>query len=168
MYERIKCNEYDTYLHNHINGVIDSYNQFIRPNLDDLDLISICDEIMPKHDMSKWDKDEYDAYAHYFYIDEENMKNQLAFDYAWLIHQHKNPHHHQHWVLIRDEGEKEPLDMPEHYVIEMLCDWSSFSKKDPSSTAFKWWNDNQDNMVLSEKTKKLIELYIQYLKEPLT
>ena len=57
--------------------------------------------------------------------------------------------------------------MPENYVIEMLCDWMSFSLKNPESTAYNWWIDNQDKMVMSEGTKKLVNKYIEYFKNPL-
>ena len=69
--------------------------------------------------------------------------------------------------MQRDSGEQVPLDIPEKYVIEMLSDWHSFSKKNPESTAYKWYNDNKDKMILSENTIKLIEKYIDLLKEPL-
>lgn len=167
MYERIKCREYDQYIKDHTSNVWKSYEQFIKPHLTDDNLISKCDELISQHDKSKWSPEEYDAYAHYFYIDKDNP-DETSFDYAWLTHLHRNPHHHQYWVLIRDEGEKEPLDMPEEYIIEMLCDWHSFSAKKPESTAWQWYEDNQSDMVLSENTKQLINKYIEFVKEPLT
>ena len=159
MYDRVKCREYDAYIRQHTQNVQKCYEQFIRPILTDEALCSRCDEVVSQHDASKWNPDEYDAYAHYFYIDE--VKDERSFDYAWLAHQHKNPHHWQSWVLMRDSGEKTPLDMPEEYIIEMLCDWSSFQYRVPGSTAANWYTEHSGEMTLSENTKQTIDRYLQ-------
>ena len=57
--------------------------------------------------------------------------------------------------------------MPFEYVIEMLCDWQSFSERDPESTAWNWYENNGDNMMLSDNTRKIIKKYIKYFKDPL-
>lgn len=161
--------EYLDYLKNHIEGVQQTWKDifvpiFRRMSTKQFDEYS---ELIQKHDESKYSKEEWDAYLNYFYPDENHPKDDNAFDLAWLHHQHNNPHHWQYWVLQRDSSEQVPLDMPEKYVIEMLSDWHSFSKKNPESTAYKWYNDNKDKMILSENTIKLIEKYIDLLKEPL-
>lgn len=168
--------EYDEYLLTHINGVVRSWEEILRPaiserladfNLSESD-ISAIDVQMENHDASKQESDEYNAYCNYFYPYKGFEKDQAAFDLAWLLHQHRNPHHHQFWVLIRDEGEKQPLDMPICYILEMLCDWHSFTLRDPESTAYKWWNEHRHEMVLSDNTIKIIEDLIDLLKEPLS
>lgn len=160
--------EYYDYLESHIAGVERSWNEILKPallsNLDIHDLtvedLDIIDDQISRHDMSKYEDDEFEAYRKWFYPVDESEKDQRSFDLAWLLHQKRNPHHHQYWVLIRDEGELEPLDMPVNYIIEMLCDWSSFQYKTPGSTANKWYSENKDKMTLSDNTRKLVEKYL--------
>ena len=169
-------NEYDEYLEQHITGVQRAWEEILEPALtDNIDVIDItveefdiADKLIENHDASKYDSLEYIPYCNYFYPCEGFEKDQELFDAAWLRHIHHNPHHHQYWVLIRDEGELVPLDMPIPYICEMLCDWHSFTLRDPKSTAYKWWADNKENMTLSDNTVKIIESIIGYLKEPLT
>lgn len=54
------------------------------------------------HDMSKNTPDEYTPYDNYFY-GEQTPAIIEAFNRAWLMHIHRNPHHWQYWVLINDE-----------------------------------------------------------------
>lgn len=169
-------NEYDAYLEQHITGVQRAWHEILEPALtDNIDVIDITvedfstiDELVRRHDESKYQSDEYGAYCNYFYPCEGFEKDQEAFDLAWLRHIHANPHHHQHWVLVRDEGELVPMDMPIPYICEMLCDWHSFTLRDPESTAYKWWQDNQHKMTLSDNTIEVIEAIIGFMKEPLS
>lgn len=121
------------------------------------------------HDQSKYSIDEFDPYLGYHYPeveDEISDEQQYAYDHAWLHHQHVNGHHPQHWILVRDEGELVPIDMPDIYIIEMLCDWSSFQfVKDPKSTAHQWYKDNKKNMTLSDKTRTKVEKYLDIFKD---
>ena len=77
------------------------------------------------HDISKFRPSEWFAYVDAFYgqygyaisnkieantevvfgheID-ENRVVMNKFDLAWLMHQHRNPHHWQYWVLREDSG----------------------------------------------------------------
>ena len=163
--------KYDEYILQHKSSVKEAFNWLCKNTpelfLDEEQRARVEYQIVNAHDQSKYSKEEWDAYLNYFYPDENHPKDDNAFDLAWLHHLHNNPHHWQYWILQRDNGEQVPLDMPEKYVIEMLCDWMSFSKKNPESTAYKWYNDNKDKMILSENTIKLIEKYIDLLKEPL-
>lgn len=169
-----RSDEYNEYLENHISCVIKSYNDLIRPNIiDEVDAetLSSIDNAVNSHDRSKYDLEEYVPYLYHFYpsgdIDPDSKEYKDAYDCAWLRHQKLNPHHWQYWVLIRDSGKIEPLDMPVEHVISMLCDWHSFSAKDPSSTASRWYYDNGDKMMLSDNTRSLIDKYIVYLEDPL-
>ena len=98
-------------------------------------------------------------------VDEDIVKQD--FDVAWLHHQNCNPHHWQYWILRRDEGKEAVIDMPVKYIIEMLCDRHSFSRKDNNSTAYKWYYSNIDKIKISENTRKIVEKYIGFFKIPL-
>lgn len=163
--------EYMQYLDDHIHSVIAAWHNILRPAIEGKEkyqaVLSIVDAVIPNHDNSKYSSEEFFPYLDYFYPSEGRKKDSKAFDIAWLLHQNRNPHHPQYWILIRDEGEVVPLDMPLECILEMLCDWHSFSSKDPESTAYNWYNKNKKNMTLSDKTRKEVEKLIEYLQEPL-
>lgn len=155
--------KYDEYLKEHISNVQKGY-EWIKTNLPEI----LPDGLVPKfdldclirdHDQSKYERDEYVAYDDYFYGNKSYAVVQ-DFNKAWLMHIHKNPHHWQHWVLINDdpeEGEK-MLDMPYNYIIEMICDWWSFSwKQGKLDEIFKWYEKHEDHMKLSKDTRKCVE-----------
>lgn len=161
--------EYFEYLNNHIGGVKKAWEQFLKPVILEQcpEELQDCERAITTHDASKYEDDEFLAYCNYFYPCEGFEKDDDAFDLAWLIHQHRNPHHWQHWVLMRDSGEKKPLDMPISEIVGMCCDWHSFTWKDPKSTAKNWYETNKDKMVLSDFTKEWVTFLIQYLDKPI-
>lgn len=169
LYENVKmsCPDYDNYINTHIDNVNTAFNE-LRSKVDIQEITeqdwNEAEKNCGHHDESKWEPEEYNAYANYFYPSSKDKKDQKAFDLAWLIHQHRNPHHSQHWVLLRDEGVLEPVDMPVPYIIEMVCDWQSFSYVKPGSTAYKWWNDNKNNFTMTDNTKSLVEKLVNYCK----
>ncbi len=54
------------------------------------------------HDLSKFRPSEWRPYAETFY---GHGGETMAFDAAWLKHQHRNDHHWQHWILRQDDPE---------------------------------------------------------------
>lgn len=170
--------EYDEYLREHIQNVQKAY-QWLIDNLD-LQKLGIellinsqdsISEMANSHDQSKFGKAEYDAYDNYFYGKNRSYAVKKAFDFAWLQHQHKNPHHWQYWVLINDDPDNNslsitPLRMPAGYVLEMIADWWSFSwKKGNLMEIFKWYDDHRDAMLLEDQTRKLVENILSAMKE---
>jgi hypothetical protein len=78
------------------------------------------------HDLSKFHPDEWLPYARYFYGNDMGWNRRLAeraFNAAWLKHQHRNPHHHQHWRLRNDDGTTALIPMSDSFIREMLADW---------------------------------------------
>lgn len=151
--------EYNEYLNDHIRNVIRAFN-WMRDNLPEVfDGVSVnmMGAQINAHDDSKWDDEEYQAYDNYFY-GTKNKEVKDAFYLAWLHHQHNNPHHWQHWLLQEDEGKLKALEMPKEYVIEMICDWWSFSwKKDKLTEIFDWYATNKPKMNLHQNTLQLVE-----------
>lgn len=160
--------EYYDYLNQHIGNVQRSYYQFLRPVIETQcpEELEACDLAVACHDSSKYEDDEFIAYCNHFYPCEGFEDDETAYAFAWLNHQHRNPHHWQHWILMRDEGEKQPLDMPIPEIVNMVSDWHSFSAKDPKSTAANWYKQNKDKFLLSDFTKEWVTFFIQYLDEP--
>ena len=161
--------KYDEYLEEHIENVKRGF-EWLKTNVPKVFVdeahISECESIINEHDKSKYDRFEYNAYDAYFYGNKsyEVVKD---FNYAWLMHIHKNPHHWQHWVLINDdpeEGEK-VLDMPYDYIVEMICDWMSFAmKKNDLNELFKWYEEHEDHMKLSSYTRDRVESILTKIK----
>ena len=58
------------------------------------------------HDASKFRPSEWLPYARTFYgADGSGQYDETpAFNAAWLLHQHRNPHHWQHWLLRPDKA----------------------------------------------------------------
>lgn len=110
------------------------------------------------HDMSKFKPSELVPYMNFFYVDKK--KNHDAFKMAWLEHQKINKHHWQWWLLTNDDGTVKALEMPEEYVLEMVCDWKGagkaqgFTEEDECQS---WYVANKDKMTLHKKTRKKVE-----------
>jgi len=171
---------YDEYLIKHKKGVHAAFN-FLVDNcseifdIEDSELTgtnlrdTIERNVVWEHDRSKESRYEYDAYDLYFYGN-KSYETVEAFRYAWLHHIHNNPHHWQYWVLINDDPDEGTiaLDMPYEYIIEMICDWWSFSwSKNNLYEIFKWYAEHQPNMILSEKTQKRVDDILRIIHKTL-
>lgn len=164
---------YDEYLSDHKNNVAEGF-KWLCENLPEVVTPREKFEwqICVNHDASKNHPEEYDAYDKYFYGNNRNRSYEVVnnFRLAWLHHIHNNPHHWQHWVLINDEpGEGMiVLDMPDVYIVEMICDWWAFSwKKGNLTEIFKWYDEHKDYMKLSDKTRKTVEAILGKIKSKL-
>lgn len=184
--------DYDSYLYTHINNVEIGFD-WIMVNIPAADILEILpginfvriSENIRRHDASKKSSDEYKAYDDYFY-GERTQEVKDAFNLAWLNHIHHNPHHWQHWVLIQDKGNADSyysgkfvaLDMPDNYILEMICDWWSFSWKKHTDTPgfdltaglyeiFNWYESNKDMIIFSAKTRNKVERFLKLLRDTL-
>jgi len=120
------------------------------------------------HDLSKFRPSEWFPYAEYFY-GKQPLERQdgyykptdtgnPAFDFAWLLHQKRNRHHWQWWVLPRDDGSIRILPMDPASRLEMLCDWrgAGRAQKNNLSTA-EWYKKHKDKLQLHPETRKWVE-----------
>lgn len=169
--------EYDQYLVNHKASVGTAY-QWFKTNMPEfvqqslvggMTLGELEHQILIAHDSSKTMFDEYPAYDRHFYSDSPKDKTQEEFNLAWLRHIHRNPHHWQYWILANEDlGDAPALEMPQNYVLEMLCDWWSFSWRNyEPDRIFEWWDRHKDKMILHQKTRDLIHETIWTMKEKL-
>lgn len=166
---------YDDYLSEHIENVKKSWNDILRPWLEEPEnmiefdecTIEYIDDIqrqIDKHDKSKYEKVEYEPYRNNFYPTckaDLNDYNKTQYDLAWLHHQHVNKHHPQYWVLQTDNEGTRILDMDFASICEMLCDWHSFSAKYPESTCNNWYDKVKNTYPLSDNTKETVEKLIE-------
>lgn len=167
--------KYDEYLSNHIRSVVDSYHFLCEAGVFERD--EIIERQIEKHDASKYDDEEYDAYDTYFNdYDENNRPDEVVeeFNYAWCHHLHHNPHHWQHWVIIPDpEDDETVLDIPQNYFVEMICDWLSFSmlKYEESGNPsdlwgfVDWYQKNKGDIKFSTYTADKVELVVQQVSD---
>ena len=179
---------YDTYLRDHINSVTTAA-AWIFKNCDGKRLAEILPDAVKEnegsgrfpsfsnHDASKYSAEEYDAYDGYFYgpnginnRDGAREDIERAFQYAWLHHIHNNPHHWQHWILHNDDMDEGivVLDMPDRYILEMICDWWSFSwRKGNLWSMWDWLSSSDGYIELSEKTNEKVSAVLELIREAL-
>lgn len=161
---------YCEYLDQHISCVDKGIRWFLenRPDiLRDFGL-SVEDVRICIHDQSKFSIEEFAPYDKYFYGKEKTPEVKENFNYAWLHHIHHNPHHWQYWVLIHDEPNEqtEALAIPPIYILEMVCDWWSFSwAKGDLTEIFKWYDEHKDHMILHTETRQKIDILLGAIRE---
>jgi hypothetical protein len=133
------------------------------------------------HDWSKFLPSEWRPYAEFFYsaIDRktrDELRQQCfkatgsfpwpssaelrdAFNVAWLKHQHRSPHHWQHWVLRNDDGSTVLIEMPRKYALEMLCDWDGAGRAITGKCGGTkdWYLKNRPKITLHFATQQLVE-----------
>lgn len=186
MYRVVKFNpryrEYLDYLDAHIDGVIGSWEEVLRPALEkceDREILAQLnlDEIglqVYNHDRSKYSSYEFTGYCNHWYPqdgsevehDSKKPEGDPAYDYAWSHHQHNNPHHSQYWLIVKDDGKVVPLDIPLNYICEMLCDWASFNYNDTTQdSAHEWWKKNKKKFIMSDKTVEYINRLFEICPE---
>lgn len=131
---------------------VKKFAEWLKENLpelfDNID-IELFDEMIEEHDDSKFSEEEFEPYAQKWFGD---GKKTFEYNQAWKHHWINNEHHPEFWL-----GE----DMPYIYILEMLCDWGSFSidkgnLKELSDFYFNKAKDDEEKN-LSENTKVIIE-----------
>jgi hypothetical protein len=132
------------------------------------------------HDNSKLLPSEWWPYANYFYgkQGDENRKirkgqggyykpyctSDEKFDFAWLLHQKRNSHHWQWYVLPKDDGTLHFLPMKRIDWKEMVADWMGAGKAQGyGNNTVKWYEANKDKMVLHPDTRKKVEKELERL-----
>lgn len=161
--------QYDNYLTEHKENVAKGF-RWLQENIPEVIEDGFEWQICFNHDASKTDPEEYDAYDAYFYGNNRSYSVVQNFKKAWLRHIHNNPHHWQHWILINDEPKEGMvvIDMPYIYIVEMICDWWSFSwTKGDLNEIFGWYEDRKDYMKLSDNTRRSVEYILGKMKDKL-
>ena len=161
--------EYDVYIREHRANVEKGFRWMVEHFREILEEIGMgeLEWLIAHHDYSKESEDEYTAYDNYFYGENRSYAVVMDFNYAWLHHIHQNPHHWQYWVLTNDDPENGSvgLDIPQQYIIEMICDWWSFSWKTGNLfEIFNWYEKHKDYMILSEETRTFVETFLARMK----
>lgn len=179
--------DYDNYIVQHKACVIRAFKWIIQnistKNLDHIfpNLPSIEDVMIQlnSHDASKFSQKEYNAYDNYFY-GEKTDDVKKDFDYAWLNHIHMNPHHWQHWILKEDDSLATDtymtikcLEIPDNYILEMICDWWSFSwknyikshNKNDLYEVFNWYDNHRDKIAIHYRSREKVEHILNIIRD---
>jgi len=138
------------------------------------------------HDWSKFLLSEWNPYVDYFYRDNTGegsaaiMKYGLAemapygfftedrFNIAWNLHQKRNRHHWQFWVLTQDCGGRFPLPIPDSYIREMVADWAGAGRAITGKwEVCKWYAKHKHDIVLRMEVRECVELYLEHYFGPI-
>ncbi len=119
--------EYLDYIKTHRENIKKAFDQYCkRINKDSLNLdektLSIIRKNIEKHDMSKYTDEEFLPYLKHFF-GKNDEKSEILFKKAVESHKKTNLHHPEAWIDKRGRVH----DMPYVYIVEMICDWWSFS-----------------------------------------
>ena len=143
--------ENENYIEEH-KASVKKFSEWLKENLpelfDEID-IDVFDDLIKEHDDSKFSEEEFEPYAQRWF---GNKEKSLEYEEAWKHHWTHNEHHPEFWL-----GE----DMPYIYILEMLCDWGSFSIKsgdmrELSKFYYEKAKDDEEKN-LSDNTKTIIE-----------
>jgi len=127
------------------------------------------------HDISKFLPSEFFPYMNHFYGNgfDINVGRKVdgyykpvttgdkAFDFAWLLHQKRNKHHWQFWVLPEDVEGTNILEMPYPYNIEMVCDWLGAGKVQKTKGVNHWYDKHKHKLQLHPNTRAFVENLIK-------
>ena len=118
------------------------------------------------HDLSKLIPGEFIAYARYYYenricsqrTDDLIETDNSQYYITWLIHQKRNRHHWQWWVLHGDDDNNpQALPMADKYVKEMVADWRGAGRAQGEPDTIAWYQSHKGRMVLHPSTRIRVE-----------
>lgn len=162
-----KNREYMEYINNHIGNVnkaweiIDkatskySLNSWGQQNACNAHII--IDDLIKKHDASKYMREEFDGYRQKFYPVEGGIVDEVGFNKAWEHHKDHNLHH---WQSMRSIDYKHPYIL--EYTVEMVCDWFAMAMQFGEGHR-DYYNKNKDEIELQDWQHELIETIHQAL-----
>jgi hypothetical protein len=123
------------------------------------------------HDLSKFRPSEFIPYARHFFNDvkrgatgyykSEDTLIDPNFDYAWFLHQKRNDHHWQYWIIPLDEDENGPtcstVEMPLNVCKEMVADWIGAGRVQGTPNTKRWYEVHGPKLQLHPQTRQTIE-----------
>lgn len=126
------------------------------------------------HDLSKYSRIEFWNGAKYYQgIKSPHPKERATKGYsdAWMHHKGRNKHHAEYWYDYNIELNcYAPVEMPDKYIAESLCDRIAASKNYNrksynDSFPLDYFKNHEHMMVIHEKTSKKLEFLLTYLKD---
>ncbi len=126
------------------------------------------------HDLSKYSLTEFLPGAKYYQgTRSPNVAERAEKGYssAWLHHKGRNKHHYEYWTDYNSQVHKMiPVEMPEKYVVEMLCDRIAACKiykgdDYTDSSAWDYYIHRQEERIIHPKTAELLEKLLKMLRD---
>lgn len=151
---------YEKYIEEHRENISKAFNELNKTTIilqyGGWDLLEIMEERINTHDLSKYSKEEFDAYRkNFFPINEkEKENNKVAFEKAWEHHWKNNSHH---WQNRKDKKTFNKKDLEQVAdVLENVCDWLAMGYKF-GDRPYQYYEKNKDKIQLNEEEKKFLE-----------
>lgn len=173
MNDPIKClkDQYRQYITEHINNVQKMYSKWkwlfmeLFPEVYKYEGQYLMESQLGSHDASKYSVEEFEGYRQRFFPLVENQFDKHEFNRAWLHHIHNNPHHPEYWVLYGEDGPNsvEVFEMPEHFIIEMICDWLAMCIT-KGGTVWEWYYTKGKDNLFGKYTRLKVERAIEQIK----
>lgn len=122
------------------------------------------------HDLSKFLPSEWFAYVDFFHgkgrkkairdstgYYKPTDTGHAGFDFAWLLHQKRNQHHWQWFVLPEDEGGLKVLEMSKGARKEMLADWYGAGRAQGTPDTRAWYRRHWYKLQLHPDTRAWVD-----------
>lgn len=155
-----KYKKFAAYLDEHRANVKKAYLS-IRQTLPlhfNIDLNSL-DKNIEEHDKSKYSEEEFSQNAEYYY-GKKNEQTIQAYNKASYNHKHTNKHHPEFWI------NKGKIDfMPDEAIIEMVCDWESFSYFEGHISAEEFFEKYGEQFHFNATIKNKINTLLEIIKQ---
>lgn len=162
---QMKIDQYRQYIINHASNVARAFDKYGKELCEILDAsYDLVQTKITRHDESKMSCEEFVAYRKRFYPCEDESISDEEFNVAWLHHINNNDHHPEHWIIPKD-GENIILDMPPECIVEMLCDWQSFSYTGRGNAYTFYYKVDRKEGLMSPATRKKVERCLELFKE---
>jgi len=123
-------------------------------------------KMLPAEANSCVDPLEQEFWAHDFEVEGCDPRSaQAVFNRAWLLHQQRNDHHWQHWVLHEDDGGVMTLPMPRSVCREMVADWMGAGRAITGrwETA-EWYAANKHKQIIDAGSRAFVESLIEEMR----
>ena len=117
------------------------------------------------HDFSKLSPDEFFPYARNFFAMPPKSETTIGirakyerdFNEAWLLHQKRNKHHWQYWILVMDEENPVCFPMPMRYILEMYADWRGAGRAYGNDNTKAWYENHKHKIIVHPSTRAILE-----------
>ena len=123
------------------------------------------------HDLSKYSPVEFwNGVRFYTGKKSPHVGERARYGYskAWLHHKGCNKHHAEYWQDIRGNGKTEPIEMPDKYFVEMICDRVAASMiyngvEYTDSAPVKYYLSHADENQFHPETRKLLATWLNII-----
>ncbi len=124
------------------------------------------------HDLSKYSLSELKPSIRYFQGDRSpysKEKELYGYSQGWLHHKGRNKHHWEYWYDMMNKAYS-PVNMPEKYVAESVCDrvaaCRTYQKEEYTCrSALEYFESKNDGKHMHPETAALMERFLRMIAE---